>query len=474
MKKLTYIILLILFAACTPQTGIPVTGASPTLITKATKTLTPVSQSPTLTTTLAVTETHEHPPTSAPIPTDTQVNTPDTQPDFVEPYPSAPLCEDTGENHDNSLFHLLWDGERGCHYDHEHGSNPFTPDVANAFPGFNLRELLGGVEIGHTNPSSQMENTHKHGGFKWFVMLDNPHGCVAGFEGAQWCVKSAVIQYHTFGDYAMEMESRKHSVAYLLKICNPSNPSDCGILYMVNLEDYGQRVTPYQNTVIPYPDTPLPDYGSGFGPYNTIDCIYTALPGCRASVSQILSLNLNTVSKWTSKLTGTGTRPSGNRIADLLFDVRDTYQLFDSRDLVYPFTFAWVCTSDNGVTYNPIGCKHNNSATDIHEIGGVVPAAWDNLTGFDTNPATGRITAEGFVDDFGNIDPSCSVAGGNCYPIKLENMFVGKYGDYTSPVKLSQITAANTPSRNIFWCNGVMCSETGPGAVPSGWIGASN
>ena len=34
---------------------------------------------------------------------------------------------------------------RGCHYDHEHGQNPFTPEVAATFPGFDLRALLGGV-----------------------------------------------------------------------------------------------------------------------------------------------------------------------------------------------------------------------------------------------------------------------------------------------------------------------------------------
>ena len=45
------------------------------------------------------------------------------------------------------MFHSLWDSDRGCHYDHEHGQNPFTPEVAATFPGFDLRELIGGVGV---------------------------------------------------------------------------------------------------------------------------------------------------------------------------------------------------------------------------------------------------------------------------------------------------------------------------------------
>ncbi|HEY9526836.1 MAG TPA: hypothetical protein VIR02_07140, partial [Anaerolineales bacterium] len=92
-------------------------------------------------------------------------------PGGIAPYPGAPLCPDSGEAHDHSLFHTLWDDVRGCHYDHEHGQNPFTPEVGAAFPDFDLKPLLGGVGIGHTNPSSPMENTHKHEGFKWQVLL---------------------------------------------------------------------------------------------------------------------------------------------------------------------------------------------------------------------------------------------------------------------------------------------------------------
>jgi hypothetical protein len=67
--------------------------------------------------------------------------------------PDVPLCP----THDPTQWHGLWDTARGCHYGHEHGQNPFTPEVAAAFPGFDLLSLLGHVQIGHTNPSSPME-----------------------------------------------------------------------------------------------------------------------------------------------------------------------------------------------------------------------------------------------------------------------------------------------------------------------------
>src|SRR5687768_16833524 len=136
--------------------------------------------------------------TAAPSPN--ELSTPIAEGVAIAPYPDAPLCPDSGEAHDNNLFHTLWDGARGCHYDHEHGQYPFTPEVAAAFPGFDLPALLGPgrAGVGHTNPSSPMENTHKHGGFKWNVQLEHAEGCDP-FEGSTLGVDGSVIQYHGFG-----------------------------------------------------------------------------------------------------------------------------------------------------------------------------------------------------------------------------------------------------------------------------------
>lgn len=388
------------------------------------------------------------------------------------PYNGAPLCP----THENTVFHPLWDEILGCHYDHEHGTNPFTLDTALNFPGFDLQLLLGGVQIGHTNPSSPIENTDKHGGFKWDVVTPT-HGCIGGFEGAMYCVTNAVIQYHNFGNYSVEMEHGIHSAAALVKVCIPAAPTDCGYLYTVQHEEFGQRITPYQGTLIPYPDTFVPFYGTPFGQYFSIDCIdpiLPTIPQCRKDINFIVSRNVNTNSIWTSKPTMSQPnqpRPLGSTILKFLFRVRDTYQVFDWNDFTYPFTFRYLCGDS---VYNPVGCRYNNSTSKVHEVAGTIPIGWDNLEGFDVNPTVGRITAEGFTDRFGTLDQTCISAGGDCFPVKMVDMFVGNYGDYLTPTKVSNTSPASNPERDICFNGGVQVGCDSSGAVSSGWIGAGN
>ena len=388
------------------------------------------------------------------------------------PFPGAPLCPDIGGAHDHSLFHTLWDDKRGCHYDHEHGQNPFTPDVAAAFPDFDLQALLGGVGLGHTNPSGPMENTHKHGGFKWQVQLAHPNGC-AGHEGSTIGVDSSVIQYHAFGDYSVEFEARIHSAVALLRQCLTDNPTDYGYVYLVQHVDYGQRVSGYQGIVLPYPDEPQPSYKSGAAPYFTIDCIGTTCESKTPTRDLILARDSNASTTWTSdpgKLHG-----SGSHLFELLFRARDTYQVLDRDDLTYPFTFVWLCSQDGGVTYSALaGCRYNNSTTRVHEINGTIPAEWDNMEGFDSDPRNGRITAEGYVTRFGELNLSCTAAGPDCHPIKMVGAFVGYYGSFLEATKKDQFGEEALPERDIYFCGDQVCAEGGPGAVPSGWIGQNN
>lgn len=394
----------------------------------------------------------------------------------VQPYPSAPLCADSGELHDNNLFHTLWDDVRGCHYDHEHGTNPFTVEVAAVFPDIQL--FLGGSQIGHTNPSSPMENTDKHGGFKWDTVIPVPNSCVSDFEGAVYCIKSAAIQYHNFGDYSHEMEHSIHSTAAFLEVCSVSVPTDCGKLYTIQHSEFGQRIVPYQGTVIPYPDTFIPAYASSLGQYFSVDCIDPILPTvpqCRKDINFIVSRGIAANSIWASSPTFTQPgqlRPPGSTILKFLFRVRDTYQVFDWNDFIYPFTFRYLCGDS---TYNAVGCRYNNSTSKIHEIRGTIPTSWDNLEGFDINPLPGRITAQGFTDRFGTLTQSCLIAGGDCFPIKLVDMFTGTYADYLTATKVSGTSPTSNPERDIcFNGSGVQVGCDVTGAIPSGWIGSEN
>lgn len=409
--------------------------------------------------------------------TNTPTVTPTTVGGLIAPYPNAPTCPDVGASHDNSKFHTLWDAVRGCHYLNEHGQNPFTPDVTAAFPDFDLRALLGGVEIGHTDPSSPAENTTKHGGFKWAVDLSAPAGCTLGFESGQVAVDAYAIQIHFFGRSNLELETPNHSTAALLRQCKSDNPNDKGYVYLVQLQEFGQRVVPYQGpTVLPYPNTFVPAYDASKGPYIAVDCINTGMLNCgKHSLAQLFASNgtLGTADIWTSKPSGPGLneRPETSKLFRLLMTSSANYQLLDSTDGVYPFTWGFIC---GNASYNPVGCRYNNAKTEVNEIAGNIPAAWDNLSGFDSDSRIGRITATGFVTKYGDLNTSCTQADPslNCYPIKMVNAFVGFYSSEVNSIKASRTYPVL--DRNIYFCNGIVCNGSDAGAVPSGWIGPDN
>lgn len=408
-------------------------------------------------------------PTESPAPTAVETSTPGQA---VVPFPDAPACP----SHDAEEWHGVWDSLRGCHYDHEHGQDPFIDEVAETFPGFDLRALLCGLGVGHCNPSGPMEFTHKHGGWKINVQLHHPETC-AGFEGASVGVDGSVIGYHGFGDYAVELEAAVHSVFFLLRQCVTADPDDYGYMFVNQHVSYGEVASPYQGDLLSYPYYSVPVYDPAFGPYLTVPCIGQKLAGqrgaCRTSLAQAQA-NEN-LSNWSAKPTGRGARPQNSTLTQLFWRVPDTPQAFDWRDQTYPYSLLWLCTRDGGASFEPSGCEYNNSQTQVHEIQGTIPASWDNLAGFDTDPRVGRITADGFVTRFGELNRSCTAVGVDCHPIKLVQAFVGKYGSILVflPRKGTNVVELY-PERDIYFCNGVVCLPSDPGAVPSGWIGEEN
>lgn len=414
--------------------------------------------------------------------------------DVTVPFPSAPDCEHPS----NDTWHDLFDEAQGCHYDHEHGQDPFTPAVAAAFaPLGDLRSLLGGVGVGHTNPSSPAENVAKHGGFKWQVTLSIPNVCNESFEGGTIATKKAVIQFHAFGRQDVEHEARQHSTAAMFEFCKVGgDPNDVGYMYVVQLQEYGQRVTPYQGMTLTYPNSFVPQYISPRGPYFTNECegqstTFVDVDGairqveCRAPGDKLNNNN----SIWTSKPTqssGPRERPATSSLFRLLFRGRDMYQRMDINDLVHPFTWNFVC---GGATFNPAGCRYNSSTFTVNEVMGDIPAAWDGAS-FDTDPRAGRVSANIFVTQFGLLRLSCTeaypavytmtvdgmvVTDPGCYPLKLVNAFVGRYSSELQEFKVSNPTPENTPERDIcFTSAGALAVCDTPGAVPSGWIGSAN
>lgn len=392
---------------------------------------------------------------ATPSPTGTSIPPTDVPPTDVPatpvapgtPYAAAPACAE----HSTSDYHSLWNSAAGCHYDHEHGEDAFTSEVAATFPGFDLLALLGGVHVGHSHPSSPAENVAKHGGFKWQVQTVTPRGCFTGFESAEHGIDAVAIQYHAFGNYAIEFESRVHSTAALLRQCLPGS-DDFGYIFTIQHQDYGQRVIPYQGQIMPYPNNPAP-YPSPRGPYFTLDC-FGPVVQCRESLSLVTSRRLNASSIWTSK----GGNVLQQGIFNLLFRIRDTYQLLDWADQEYPFTFAFLCSADGGITYAPAGCRYNNSTSRVHEIAGVIPAAWDGAA-WDTDARSGRVTGEAMIAGF---------------PVKLVSAYAGTYGTQLIADKLDQFSPEAQPERDLCFQPDGQAVNCDTGGTPSGWIGEGN
>jgi hypothetical protein len=286
-------------------------------------------------------------------------------------------------------------------------------------------------------------------------------------------VDAFAVQYHAFGDYAIEFESRVHSAVALLRQCQMGNPEDKGYVYVVQHQDYGQRTAPYQGGVLPYADTPLPAYDPAREPYFAVTC-FGGVDKCGKYPTRQSMLGGNAETTWISEpqnVAGTG-----SSLFFLLFRARDTYQALDASDTVYPFTFAWLCSANGGASYDPAGCRYNNTTTTVHELGGDIPPEWDQVAGFDTDPRVGRITAEGYVSAFGVLNLACSAPSAGCHPIKLVSAFVGAYGTGLglTPDKTVAFEPVNLPERDVYFCGGVVCGEFDAGAVPSGWVGAEN
>lgn len=469
---------------CNPTatvTPTPIPSDTPTLAPP-TETLTPTA---TITPTTIPTEVPSNTPAATPLPTITPAPTP-IPGVAIAPYPSAPLCPDWGDLHDTEQFHTIWDSVRGCHFDHEHGTDPYIPAVAAKFPGFNLLALNCGREVNNCSPSSPIENTWdgKHTGFKIDVNLSSYLGC-AGFEGAAIGVDAAVIGYHTFGDYSREIIGRNHSAYILARQCKVGSPGDYGYVYVPTLQDYGQRTIPYQGDIMAFPDTPAIAYDPPRGPYISMDCVGQKAASsppergaCRPSLQFVLDRNANANSIWTSKKTGDGRAAvAGNALFRLLFRVRDTMQLLDWADQTHPFTFRYLCSTDGGATFAKIvGCRYNNSTSKVQEIEITVPPAWDNVAGLDTDARAGRFSGDFMVDKFGALMPAgvCLQPNMICYHVKYVNAFVGEAGSQLIDGKFPQFSPDGQPERDVYFCNNAPCGELAPGARSSGWIGPSN
>jgi hypothetical protein len=115
---------------------------------------TPTSE-PTQTETVAPTVTSTE--TATFTPTATATTTPTPQPTVavsIPPYAGAPKCTE----HDASWWHPLWNASLGCHYDHEHGSNPngmASYVISGTSITYGALEAFNGQQLGYVWQTTQ-------------------------------------------------------------------------------------------------------------------------------------------------------------------------------------------------------------------------------------------------------------------------------------------------------------------------------
>jgi hypothetical protein len=88
------------------------------------------------------------------------------------PHPLAELCE----AHDPLVYHILWDENQGCHYDHTHGHEPDETMFAAQASGWRFDfpwqtfSTDGGDPYALPQEDSVFENDRKHNGFSTYTM----------------------------------------------------------------------------------------------------------------------------------------------------------------------------------------------------------------------------------------------------------------------------------------------------------------
>lgn len=160
---------------------------------------------------------------AAPTPTQTPRPTATPEPEPVAPYPDAPACP----THDDRAYHGLWDAERGCHYDHEHGDDPHeVDDIFGAW----FYDVTGG-EIGGPHQTSAYENeypTGKHHAFAWYVRRDMYDDGLCESQFGDGCIKAfRALVHQTNAD--PNAKTLDHSGAIEALVCPLNEPDDCGV-----------------------------------------------------------------------------------------------------------------------------------------------------------------------------------------------------------------------------------------------------
>ncbi|MBW7881225.1 MAG: hypothetical protein H3C34_01080 [Caldilineaceae bacterium] len=366
-------------------------------------------------------------PPATPTPTPPPVQT--EPPGFdIEPYSGAPECS----SHNDIAWHGLWDGERGCHYDHEHGANPASLDVLFG----PWAADWGGQQISYPwqtfkdhDGQRTMENDAKHGGYKvWSGWL--PAGGKRDLnwqpEGLNWI---AAVRYEHHSKGLGDPLVRHHSAYAQYLVCTsfPHTWNDvaanCGFVSGGGWNDYGVLHCDYKDHFCAGSNEVWQGQDVNGDPYRAIDLCSSMEPklywegesdvkgkGARLWDS---SASGDTFQLWTTGPNNTGwnkhvglftntydrsscaIEQSGTTTEHLIDDLAGQRTRFNNTEQL-PFTL-WVWVNPN----------------------------WDGGALDEDGVKNGRVTMNAFTDLTGELVPGCTAAGPECIPYRLDHVPVG-------------------------------------------------
>jgi hypothetical protein len=276
----------------------------------------------------------------------------------------------------------VWDGVRGCHYDHEHNDNPH--EVDRVF-GTRTFDLAGG-EISYpwqTFSTAGLENDLKHNGYKWLVRTGER--CYSG--NANGCITDLRAQVHAIMG-AADVPVRFHSGYIEARVCLEKAPTRCGVARTGGWLDTGHL---YLDGVHhPLPTDPTDDEHDPSRHHGTRN---HGLAGT--------SLGSRFYGAWYGH-TAVGT------IAVM------TSRAFGPVDPADPARPLFNCD------LNDPDCESNSSTMQTHVIDVTVPTSLDT----DRN---GFVTWSGYTDRYGRVSPTCVTPALDCVPLEFVDAPVGYF-----------------------------------------------
>ncbi len=303
----------------------------------------------------------------------------------IKPYPDAPPCTD----HKDTLYHGIWNEEKGCHYDHTHGYDPAKTIFKDVVAKW-------GQEISYPwqTPS---ENMMKHHGYV-YLYDEAENGCEhtalpSGISGAN-CVTHILYLVHSMGT-TFEISGRFHSFRVAARVCDPAQ-KNCGIVETGGWADYGVLHCPYKQTPCPLAVDPAPlAKDNGVLP----DLVAIQQPPYRTTsrfdeIDRVLKSG-HSVQFWNNQMLNPIVQP---------YYPEKYGNIFGSS---WSFLDSWGTYNPENKTALNIICEKGDCEFN-HSEAQLFTAGFSNLP-----PAP----FSGFTDLKGNISSSCTAASSTCVPL---------------------------------------------------------